>query len=55
MCATSIVICILYNVEYLNTKRKYKNFTKEVMLQFEVIFAKQSTGFVAVFEFNESL
>ena len=42
---TRCIICIFNKVESLNKENSYKNFTKEVMLSFEEIFAMQSRKF----------
>ena len=38
----SCVICISSEVEYPEKKGSYKNYTKEVTLSFQIIFAMQS-------------
>ena len=42
---TRFIICIFNKVESLNKENSYKNFTKEVILSFEEIFAMQSRKF----------
>ena len=49
------VLCISNKVEYLNKEEKYKNSTKEVTLQFKLIFSMQSTKCWAKFGFIISI
>ena len=49
------VICISYEVEYLDKERSYKNSTKEVILLFYLIFPIQLTKCWTKFRFINTL
>ena len=49
------VICISYQVEYLDKERSYKNSTKEVILLFHLIFPIQPSKCWTKFRFMNTL